>query len=322
MILKFLKFLVGCFAATLFICGVVHSKESQEVFTGVYLNDVINVDIKANTYVADFYLWFRWRGELDPSDSFEFVNAFSTWSHTKQKLYEVPKILEGGWKYQVIHINGDFHHPFILNNYPLDEQKIVISIEDSIRTKDGIRYIADTTHSSYRKDISIPGWQILGQNISASPFKYDTQFGELAEDASEEYWRVNYVVHVGRNKKLYLFKMLLPIIVVLLCTLAIFFINPVYSDSRLALAITALVSAVAMHITVSADLPTVGYLVLIDKIYNLSYIAIFCALAETVFTIYLKDRAQFTLAKKIDHYTFFVVSMCFLISCFGVIYFR
>ncbi len=321
--MKSLKFSFGFFVSIFFTLQIARASSYQDVYVGVYLNDVINVDIKANTYVADFYLWFRWQGESDPSDSFEFVNAFSTWSHTKQKLYAIPKMLEGGWKYQVLHINGDFHYPFFLSHYPLDEQKLVISIEDSIRTKDGIRYVADTNYSSYRKDISIPGWQILKQSISALPFKYETHFGEpKSTENYEEYWRLNYVVEIARNKKLYLFKMLLPIIVVLLCTLAIFFINPIYSDSRLALAITALVSAVAMHITVSADLPTVGYLVLIDKIYNLSYIAIFCALAETVFTIYLKDRAQFTLAKKIDRYTFAIVSVSFLISCFAVIHYR
>ncbi len=321
--IKVSRFILVCFAALFFTVQRAHSGTYQDVYVGVYLNDVINVDLKANTYVADFYLWFRWKGEMDPSESFEFVNAFSTWSHTKQKLYEVPKNLEDGWKHQVLHINGDFHHPFILSQYPLDEQKIVISIEDSIRTKDSIRYISDTVNSSYRKDISIPGWQILKQDINAFPFKYNTHFGEpKPSDNYEEYSRLNYVVEIGRNKKLYLFKMLLPIIIVLLCTLAIFFINPIYSDSRLALAITALVSAVAMHITVSADLPAVGYLVLIDKIYNLSYIAIFCALAETVFTIYLKDRAQFNVAKKVDRYTFFILAISFLLSCFGVIYYR
>ena len=320
--IKVFRFFLLCLVAAIFSTRAVYSRQSQDVYVGVYLNDIINVDIKANTYVADFYLWFRWKGGIDPSESFEFVNAFSTWSHTKQKLYKTPKIVENGWKYQVLHINGDFHHPFVLSQYPLDEQKLVISIEDSVRTKDGMRYVSDTSNSSYRKDINIPGWQILRQNISALPFKYETHFGEPNTSSYEEYWRLNYVVEIGRNKKLYLFKMLLPIIVVLLCTLAIFFINPIYSDSRLALAITALVSAVAMHITVSADLPTVGYLVLIDKIYNLSYIAIFCALAETVFTIYLKDRAQIALAKKIDRYTFFIVSVGFLMVCFAVIHYR
>ena len=295
--------------------------EPQPVYVGVYLNDIINVDLKSNTYVADFYLWFKWQGKEDPSSTFEFVNAFEKWTHMAQKVYETPQV-KNGWKYQVLHVNGSFHHPFLLNDYPLDEQKIMISIEDSLKNGEGLNYVADTSSSSFRKEIKIPGWEIKNQEVKSYPYTYPTNFGLDEGKKSEQYSRLEYNVTILRHKKLYLFKMLLPIFIVLLCALVIYFISPVYSDSRLALCITALVSAVAMHITVSADLPSVGYLVLIDKIYNLSYLTIFLSLAETVFIIYLKDKGQLNLAEKMDKISLLCITSFFVISCIALVSFR
>ena len=129
-------------------------------------------------------------------------------------------------------------------------------------------------------------------------------------------------MEISRPKQLYLFKMLLPIIIVLLCTFIIFFINPLYADSRLAVAITALVSAVALQLTIASDLPSVGYLVLIDKIYNLSYLAIFFALAESVTTIYLKDNDRLQLAQKLDRITLLSLSVVYVTLCSIIIFCR
>ncbi len=316
-----LLFKVFLFLSTLFYCPSLFA-EPQPVYVGVYLNDVINVDLKSNTYVADLYLWFRWQGKKDPSSTFEFINAFEKWTHMAQKIYETPQV-KNGWNYQILHVNGSFHHPFLLNNYPLDEQKIMISIEDSFQNGDGIEYIADKASSSFRKEIEVPGWKILNQELNSYPYTYPTNFGFLEGTGDrEQYSRFDYNITITRHKKLYLFKMLLPIFIVLLCALVIYFISPVYSDSRLALCITALVSAVAMHITVSADLPSVGYLVLIDKIYNLSYLTIFLSLAETVFIIYLKDKGQLNLGLKVDKISLLCITSFFLFSCVGLIYFR
>ncbi|MBI2608824.1 MAG: hypothetical protein HYW47_04395 [Deltaproteobacteria bacterium] len=289
--------------------------ESQDVYVGIFLNDVINVDLRTNTYIFDFYLWFRWQGEKDPSDSFEFINASDTWSHTWEKTYETPKLIHG-WKYQSLHINGNFHHPFFLGSYPLDEQDLVVGIEDVTSNQEGIRYIADVENTSYRKDINMPSWNILNHSIVAAPYTYPTSFGDPQNlEKPDRYSRVTFKVRISRNKQLYLFKMLLPILIVLLCTFILFLINPEYSDARLALAITALVSAVALHITVSGDLPQVGYLVLIDKIYNLCYFAIFLALAETVYTTYLKDKGLIVRAKKLDKISFVGLLVLFLTMC-------
>ena len=39
-----------------------------QVIVGAYINDIQELDFKANNYVVDLYVWFRWkRSDLDPS---------------------------------------------------------------------------------------------------------------------------------------------------------------------------------------------------------------------------------------------------------------
>ncbi|MGV3723329.1 MAG: hypothetical protein ACO1SX_20715, partial [Actinomycetota bacterium] len=49
---------------------------------GTFLNNVHGLDLKTGTFSADFYLWFRWKGDLSP-DAFEIMNGAET---TKEKV--------------------------------------------------------------------------------------------------------------------------------------------------------------------------------------------------------------------------------------------
>src|SRR5688572_15771948 len=63
-------------------------KPPQAVVVGLYLIQVADIDIKSNTFLADFYLWFRWRGTIDPTQTFELVNAVEKWDFEKQVIYK------------------------------------------------------------------------------------------------------------------------------------------------------------------------------------------------------------------------------------------
>ena len=48
-----------------------------EVIVGAYINDIQELDFKANNYVVDLYVWFRWKTpDTDPSKTMEFMNCY------------------------------------------------------------------------------------------------------------------------------------------------------------------------------------------------------------------------------------------------------
>lgn len=279
------------------------ASETIEVTVGIYLQNVNDIDVKASAFMMDFYLWFLWRGEVDPTETFEFTNLLDSWSMTRQPVFAQPQILPDGRRYQVIHVQGKFNRKFDLSQFPLDNQRLVIEIEDSRFQSRELRYIADTQFSGFSPRIILPGWAINGFTAIAEPIKYQTSFGNPFQENNEVYARFVYSLEIGRPAGAYLFRMLLPIVVILLTGFVVFFVSPVYADTRVNVALTVLLSMVALHLTVSSDLPQVGYIRLIDKIYNLGYLVTFATLIESVCAVHLNDHGRRDEAQRLDRWS-------------------
>jgi hypothetical protein len=265
----------------------------QRVEVGLYLSNVNDIDLVAGTYTADFYMWFRWKGKLDPTQTVEFKNMVERWGTTERPLEEEPVVLEDGTRYQLIHYQGMFNNKFPLHAYPLDEQDILLEIEDLEHTRADIQYVPLVAESGFNPALRLPGWELAGHAIEVGEYRYPTRFGlPASHQRTSAYSRLTYRLHLRRPLWGYTFKMLLPVVIVLASTFAIFWLAPDQVDSRVSIAVTGLLSAVALNITVVSNLPEVGYQVLVDKIYNLSYLVIFFALLATIWAVRLDEAGR------------------------------
>lgn len=292
---------LALWAALLFALAGPLAAAPQVVTVGAWMQNVNDIDMKASLVTMDFYLWFRWKGDIDPTASCEFTNVVEKWGMTKEPSYPEPVSLADGSKYQCFHIQGKFNRKFDLRAYPLDRQDLPLEVEDSRHLATELTYVADTQNSGYSPEMSLPGWEIEGGKATASEFAYPTNFGRpQAPGGTERYAHFNYTVSIARPWAAYLIRMLVPMLVVLLSSFVSFYLAPVYVDARIGIATAALLSSVALHLTVSADLPHVGYVRLIDKIYNLCYVIIFVTLIESVWVVHLRDAGDEARARKYD----------------------
>ena len=107
----------------------------------------------------------------------------------------------------------------------------------------------------------------------------------------------------------------MPIGFILLSTLLIFFISLSYFEGRIGLAVTTLISAVALQLTTSADLPQIGYLVLVDKLYNLSYVIILFSMFESTVAVRFHDAGREAAASKLDRYAAAMSIATVVVTC-------
>lgn len=156
--------------------------EAQQVKTGFYATKLYDLNTTSNTYYADFYVWFRWKGEIDPFANLEFVNAVEEWGMNKVPAYESPKKLPDGSLYQMLRVEGRFVHPFILTRYPLDQQQLGIQLENTVETVDRLVYVADTEGSGMADNLAAPGWKFRGHQLQNLVHQYPTQFGDPTLD--------------------------------------------------------------------------------------------------------------------------------------------
>jgi hypothetical protein len=75
----------------------------EAVIVGAYINDIQGLDFRANNYVVDLYVWFRWKDrELDPSATMEFMNRFASDDNLREALFDTPQEMPDGSLYSII----------------------------------------------------------------------------------------------------------------------------------------------------------------------------------------------------------------------------
>ena len=264
-----------------------------QVVVGAYINDIQELDFKANNYVVDLYVWFRWKGsELDPSKSMEFMNRFASDDNVREALYDRPKEMPDGSLYAIIRYQGRFAAKFPLDKYPFDTQRLTVTMEDNVSGADKQVFVPEGGGAvGINPDITLPGFKVGKPTLSATPWAYPTNFGDLEEPEATAYSRATLSIPVTRPLVAMSLKTFVPIMLIVACAAFVFFVRPRYVEGRIGLGITALLTLVALQLTSGASLPEVDYLMMLDKIYLLAYLFIIIALGRVVMTSWHGDDA-------------------------------
>jgi uncharacterized membrane protein len=256
---------------------------AEQVTTGVYAVNVYSIDPSSNTYYVDFYTWFKWKGEIDPIANLEFTNGVEDWGMTRIDGYEKPEKLPDGNQYQVVRVEGRFVQPFVLTRYPLDDQRLTVIMENSVYPSNQLVYLPDQKDSGYAPELTLPGWKFEGFQVKSMLHEYNSKFGDPRPGATT-YSALRSELEISRPVSFFVWKLLLPLLIVLVSSWGAHLLTPMYVDSRIIMPVTALLTTVFLQQSYSSALPDVGYLVLLDKIYALAYILIIAALMETIIT--------------------------------------
>ena len=220
-----------------------------------------------------------------------------------------PELLADGYKLQTFHIYGRFGHPFPLVRYPFDDHDITLSIEDTKHREVELVHSVDVPGSAIRPDLIVPGWTLSALHAELKHSRYASTFGDTRSRVEDElYSRADFTVHIDRPVVGIASKTMIPIALILLITFGAFFCQPVDIDARLCLTITALISAVALQITANTELPPTGSLLLLDKIYILSYATILAVTFCAIIANRLHHADQEERAHKLDRWGFRIIA--------------
>jgi branched-chain amino acid transport system substrate-binding protein len=279
----------------------------EEVKVGLYWNSVPSLDLRTDSFSADFYLWFLWRGELDPTREFEFTNVVEPNNLVKNAAYTKasgepePQTLPDGTRYQAYHVQGRFSQAFALDRFPLDHQRLVISLEDLTYDSDRMRYIPDREDSASSPGLGVNGWRIERFFYDEILHTYNSRFGDSRIPHNRPYSRVEFGLVITRPIVGLLSKTVLPISIIILITFGAFFCRPDSLDARLGLTMTSLIAAVALWYTTAFELPPVNYLLLIDKIYIFGFLAILATTAASIISSRLARSKRYEVAERMDY---------------------
>jgi hypothetical protein len=297
--------------------GAAATKSPVPVTVGIYVTDVYDVDLKKGSYTADFYLWFKWRGDVNPR-RFEIVNGYiaakSIDSHTTVN----------GFHHISYRCRAIMHKQFNLSDYPWDTQVLPIVIEDDDSDVNSLIYVADVEDSKTSSGMKVADRVISTFKVFVHDNVYNTTFGnpERAADAQATYSRFVAevtVVHAGIRGFV---KTFLSLFIAVAIAFLTFIIPPGDLPPRFSMGLTGLFGAVSSQIVLYQLLDECPYLTVADKIHYIALFFIFLSILESSIALRLFHAGKALVWKRMDRCSLIAFPLLFIISVIGLVAFR
>ncbi|MGL3827142.1 hypothetical protein [Candidatus Pelagibacter communis] len=212
----------------------------------------------------------------------------------------------------VYKIKNDFN----LISFPFDSQKLKIHLFDDKHSLDYYRlefsYWSEIKAEEFRKENNIQGWDITDVRLTYKP-----HINPLTKTISDGFVME---IDVERKSIYYLFKIILPIILILIICWSSVWIDPKEIESRLTITIVCLLSLIAYNFVIDSELPKLEYLTVMDYIILVSYIYATIPNFLTIISYNLmKNRKKKKLADKLEYIEGRYGLVSYLVIVLGII---
>lgn len=275
-------------------------KNAQIVRVGIEPTSVYSIDIAKGIWSANFYIWWRWSGDLDPSESTDFTNNADassaqkiTFAYTNDSGVPTPMVLSNGDKYQQGFVRMSFIGDFKLGRFPLDSQSLSMKMESTAYGSEQMVYLWDKENLSSEKKIPVSGWKSKSIRTYELVHHYKTNFGDTDnQTGSPNYSQIVYTMEIERPQLYFYLKLLFPLVIILLALFSALIVRQLAAKTPLAIASTGLLTAIFSQQSYSQGLPPNAPAVLMDKIYLVGLISVLLVFMRVVLRARARTSAQ------------------------------
>jgi len=272
---------------------------------GVYLIDLYEIDDVDQTFNADFILSVTWQdprlavGMDEESGDLRSYDVTQVWSPEPMLLNSRGAEVDGPELVRV-HSDGEctfsrrhtgrFSFKSDLSEFPLDRQRLQIGVVVPPRVGEVVLEHDDES-SGIWEDVSVPNWEL--QDLAGRTYvRYLPQMRTQVHVFELGLW-------VERHHAYYVWKLIVPLIIVVLMSWAVFWISP-KTALQLGLGATGVLTLIAYRFATATLLPPIGYLTRLDMFLTGASVLVLLALVEALVTVGLGDKGHVETALKVD----------------------
>ena len=265
----------------------VRTPTSQQVVAlGVVLLGLYNVNEKAGTWDADFYLNESWTPAAGFTPTTEIVNEVGRQSEQFDDTE-----LRSGRCYRSRRLHSTLRSSYNLRMFPFDRQRLTLEFSDAEVVANLARYTDKPSVAALddgtRGELS--SWKVDGE------LTYSRRARVFAEDGTAAaYDYATFSLPVRRHVTFHLTKFFLPLFVIIAVAFTVFWIDPEDLNSKAAIGVTCLLAAIAFQLAEAGALPEVAYLTFADRVYAVCYTMLAASLMFAVYgnSLVRKDRKE------------------------------
>jgi hypothetical protein len=300
-----------------------------QVSVGIWVVDISAIDSAQQSFTADIVAVLRWKDpRLTHAGSgiahyavdqiwhprVGIVNETSSVNHKLPDSVEVEP--DGTVVYRQRYV-GAFTQPLRLQSFPFDRQTFRVHFVAVRYSPNEVQFVPDQEWirnglkqaSGIAPSIALPDWTVE---------KSDTRTLLYTLAPGLEFSGYAFEFTAARNVWHYILKVILPLVLIVMMSWAVFWIDPATSNSQISVAVTSMLTLIAYRFAVDTQLPRLPYMTRLDALFLTSTLLVFFSLIEVLVTTVMDNNQQTERAKKLDRYCRVIFPAIFVIASIAI----
>jgi len=316
------------FLLALGFMGNLQAQETEQQVRGVevrvFLIDIEGVDTVAQSFTANLIIVTQWQ---DPTLAHEGLTSISVplndiWFPRIQILNQqklaltLPQSAEvhpdGGVVYRQRYW-GSFSQPLDLESFPFDSQSLNITLANVGFGEERVKLIPSPS-SGVSEKLTLPDWRLLGWDFVTTEFPFD--------DESSGVQGMVFSLDVERDRGYFKYKVIFPLILIVMMSWLVFWIDPSLAASQISVSVTAMLTMIAYRFTLAGMMPKLAFLTNLDFFVLASTLMVFLAMIEVVYTSSLSSNNRLEKARKVDRHARWLAPLVYFAMASETLFFR
>ncbi len=295
---KLLLSVVTFFCSLFFFSKTIHAQDIKPdtVKVGIYIISIHDIDFKQKEYTVTFWLWLKYKNpDFDFSNNLEVPMAKTV----NKSFFTVDS--SGGRIFMTMKLQCVMKDSWRIRNFPFDEQKLRLSIENSQFDSRYLMFVPDTVGQHFDPRFTLSGWNIDSCVILTGTKAYETAFGdETLSTPHTEYSNFRVRLDIKRDAGGLFWKMFLGMFIAFLIAYVSFYIHIDGIDSRFGLSVGALFAVIGNKYIIDSSLPESSSFTLVDLLHGITLFFIFCVIAANAYSLRLVKNNKASQARRFD----------------------
>jgi hypothetical protein len=278
-----------------------------EISVGLYITNLVAIDETRETFEVGGFATGRWQDPRlalpgnQPGEPRTFrlgdiwapaIEGANSISH-KTNQYSLEADRNGTVTYRE-RFDGVYSNNFELRKFPFDTQVLAFEFQPFLSAASQIRFASEAlpgTGVNPDQHTELAAWQVEDLRYTT-----DKAVGDPFQPETHE---ALFQITVKRRSAFYLWKILLPLMMITLIPMVVFWIDVKEFDWIVKIPMTMLLSLVAFQFTVTRDLPKIGYITLLDAVFISSFAFCFLGIFEITLVYCLQKYNRRSLAVRL-----------------------
>jgi hypothetical protein len=204
-----------------------------------------------------------------------------------------------------------------LRKFPFDQDTFRIHLLVTGYRPDEIDFVPDEiaiaagipNGAAIANELTLQDWRVLSSGVRTLPYRSAPGL-EVAGYAFE--------FTAARHSQHFVIKVIIPLILIVMMSWAVFWVEPTDTGSQLGTAVTAMLTLIAYRFALDAEVPKLPYVTRLDTFVLTSSVLVFLSLIEVIATTRLAHSDRIPLARRIDRVSRWAFPLVFAIASYMI----